>query len=88
MISGKNNSTQIETCPQTAESIQFTNDEFLLLADILHQVNMNLKEYYNKVMRSHVDFVFGKEHAAFRSLVCKLFNINLRKAIHSLEGLL
>jgi len=51
-------------------TIQFTGDEFLTLVTILHEINRQT----------------GREDKAFRSLILKLYEINLRRAVRSLEA--
>ncbi len=71
--------------------IELTHNEFIVFAEILHKINMKIeKEEHDEyeIMNSHVDFRFTTEHGdykTFRDLVCKIHNINLKKAKESLE---
>ena len=83
------NSTEGLVCPERTESIQFTNHEFLILVDIFHKINTEMKEY-DEEMRSKCTFSFSSfngEYTVFRDLVKKLYEINLLKARRSLDAL-
>lgn len=71
---------------KTTEIVHFTFEEFLVIVEILHQINTS--HLNNEVTRSHLVFEItagNKEYETFRSLVRKLYDTNLRIAIKSLE---
>lgn len=51
--------------------IELTDDEFLVLMTILHEINWNTER---------------REDEVFRSLILKMYDINLCKALASLEA--
>lgn len=53
-----------------AVCVSFTEDEFLTLVAILHSINWQT----------------GREDKSFRSLILKLYEINLHRAVMSLES--
>jgi len=84
MISGNDNTRQCKT----TEVIHFTFEEFLVIVEILHQINIS--NLNNEVTRSQIVYEItagDKEYKTFRGLVRKLYDINLRIAIKSLEEL-
>lgn len=60
------NNITAETC------IHLTDDEFLVLVSILHEINCNTEQ---------------GDDEAFRSLIRKMYDINLCKALASFEAL-
>lgn len=78
----------------TVTSIHLTDDELFILAAILHQINRNMKAAEGGVFRSHADFQFAGDRGdavyggynIFRSLTGKVYDMNLRKAVKSMEG--
>ncbi len=77
-------------------NIQLTGDEFFLLVAILHQINCNIEQADGETFRSHADFLFtGNDpcrtrtgygaYDIFRSLTGKVYDMNIRKSVKSME---